>query len=790
MAGSLWSWACKGDLLRISRLIITALVATLAFVACRTNVTTNIQPSSKPAVGLDPLTDVDQLKAFLRLRFLSYPIKPEHLDLILSAANEVIGTNLTKEQAPWSPEDIGLILTRLVEKAKLPGVLEAQSLRVSFALTTVTGLNDFVGGIILDSCSRVTYSSSMASHLGKLFESLFMKSRQMEEFAPQVYQELILIRGGQPPSNCRKTLRYATARSLISGAKDGGTKTPALATIVSALIKEEIRLARLAGVSATTLSAGLSVWENRVLDNNESLSVTNGLVEALKTSVETTASDEGVIAIVTPIPAQPEPQPAKDISGDTLQAGEFCGGLGVADWPYKICNLATLKNIANYPEASFVLTNNIDASPTVLWDEGAGWTPLGNTSRPFSGSLDGQGYRISGLTINRPPMIDVGFIGYASASSVLKNVRFENIDVQGMKNVGGVAGFSLGTIQNVSVNGSVRGVDYVGGLIGYFTGGGTTPASITDSNANDIEVSGKTFVGGIAGEMRGGASLTRSWSSGTVTGHPAEGIAAGGLLGRLDSGTVSRSYSTATVSANIEVGGLIGRIYSQVSICLIEYSHASGNVTARGTTGLNQGYGAGVGGLVGASGECLRVKKSYATGNVTSEHATGAVLGGLVGALNWGGGQSIEDSYATGNLTTASTGGAAGGLVGYTGGTIFRSYATGTVNSPNSNHTGGLVGSNGVGIYDSFSTGVVAGPTGGNRGGFLGNVYWGAMINSYWLKPSGSLFTCLGTGSHPGCTELSDSRFFIQAGGPLFSAWDFNTVWYFPASGGLPLLRD
>jgi hypothetical protein len=76
----------------------------------------------------------------------------------------------------WSipPEDIGLILTRFVEKAKLPGVPEAQSLRVSFALTAVTGLNDFVGGIIIDSYSRFTFSSSMASHLGTLFEALLM----------------------------------------------------------------------------------------------------------------------------------------------------------------------------------------------------------------------------------------------------------------------------------------------------------------------------------------------------------------------------------------------------------------------------------------------------------------------------------------------------------------------------------------------------------------------------------------------------------------------------------------
>ena len=466
----------------------------------------------------------------------------------------------------------------------------------------------------------------------------------------------------------------------------------------------------------------------------------------------------------------------------------FCGGDGTAGSPYRICDLDSLANMAHAPSASFIITNNIDASATTTSNNGGGWLPIGTSAAPFTGTLNGQDYVISGLKINRPTGDNVGLFGVASATSTIRNISFTGVSIVGKNYVGSTAGQSSGVIQNVAVQGSVQGIDQVGGIIGYL---GTATGSMVNSNASIIAVSGTTHIGGLAGQIGASANITTSWSSGTVTGNYSGGSKIGGLVGRLSDATISRSYSSATVNGNTEVGGLVGKAYkSGAGYCTIEYSRASGSVTSRGATAVNAGFGDGAGGLVGVSGECLIIRKSYATGNVTSEHTSGAVLGGLVGQTNWGGQQSIEDSYATGSVTYAGSNGSLGGLAVYFNGSISRSYATGTVNGPSSTAAG--LTRTAASVSNSFSTGVVTGQAGSNSAGLISakNV----LTNSYWLKPSGSPYSCFATNSNTGsaatCTDVTDSSFFSQAGGSLFSTWDFTTVWTFPAGGGLPILRE
>jgi hypothetical protein len=466
----------------------------------------------------------------------------------------------------------------------------------------------------------------------------------------------------------------------------------------------------------------------------------------------------------------------------------FCGGDGTAGNPYSICDLDSLRSMAFAPTASFIITSDIDASATANSNGGAGWLPIGTSAAPFTGTLDGQNRVISGLKIYRPTGDNIGLFGVASATSTIKNINFTNVGIVGRNYVGSTAGQSSGVIQNVTVQGSVQGTDQVGGIIGYL---GTATGSIVNSSAYTIEVSGTTHIGGIAGFIAASANITTSWSSGTVTGNYTGGSKIGGLVGRLSDATISRSYSSATVNGNTEVGGLVGKAYKfGAGYCTIEYSHASGSVTSRGSTAVNAGFGDGAGGLLGVSGECLVIRKSYATGNVTSDHTSGAVLGGLIGQTNWGGQQTIEDSYATGNVTYTGSNGFLAGLAVGVGGSIRRSYATGTVNGPSST-AAGLARTAGT-VSDSFSTGVVTGKAGSSSAGLISakNV----LTNSYWLKPSGSPYSCFATNSNPGspatCTDVTDSSFFSQAGGTLYSTWDFSTVWTFPAGGGLPILRE
>jgi hypothetical protein len=146
-------------------------------------------------------------------------------------------------------------------------------------------------------------------------------------------------------------------------------------------------------------------------------------------------------------------------------------------------------------------------------------------------------------------------------------------------------------------------------------------------------------------------------------------------------------------------------------------SHAMGAVTA--------GFGGAAGGLVGLSLCCtggLSITNSYATGAVSGYNA-----GGLISNLLPG--ETISGSHATGTVVGDGTS-HAGGLVGYSGGTIVNSYASGDVSQSGdqcAGGAGGLAGGGGAAVISSsFATGSVTGPANASYygcavGGLVGN---------------------------------------------------------------------
>ena len=58
---------------------------------------------------------------------------------------------------------------------------------------------------------------------------------------------------------------------------------------------------------------------------------------------------------------------------------------------------------------------------------GQGWKPVDE----FSGKLDGRGYTISNLKINRPSEQYVGLFGKVTADAKIINVTFENVNIVG-----------------------------------------------------------------------------------------------------------------------------------------------------------------------------------------------------------------------------------------------------------------------------------------------------------------------------------------------------------------------
>jgi hypothetical protein len=258
----------------------------------------------------------------------------------------------------------------------------------------------------------------------------------------------------------------------------------------------------------------------------------------------------------------------------------------------------------------YVLTRSLDLS-TEDADESALGTQLADVvtegistyipnyvDSVFTGTFDGRGFTISGLT--KPLFNDLsGDVSNLNLASVA------GIDI-GLGTLGALARilYPGSTIDNVSFVGTVTGNgDYVGGLVG--SSGGT----ITNSSATGTVTGNGDYVGGLAGYSNG--TITNSYASGNVTGSNS----VGGLVGQ-GPGAITNSYAAGNVAGVYEVGGLVGYQHGDIA-----NSYASGNVT---------GYSY-VGGLVGSSWGAdvmsVGITRSYAAGDVIGYR----VVGGLVG---------------------------------------------------------------------------------------------------------------------------------------------------------------
>ena len=141
---------------------------------------------------------------------------------------------------------------------------------------------------------------------------------------------------------------------------------------------------------------------------------------------------------------------------------------------YLIQNAEDLIWLAQNPgEASYAIqTNHISLN-------GVKWSGIGNTTTPFEGYYDGQGYTISGLTqiggiVNKNGeklAYDVGLFG-VTLNATIKNIYLEGVKLTGLNRVGGIVGNASGTttVSSCAIIGSLTAFnDNKGGVIGYST---------------------------------------------------------------------------------------------------------------------------------------------------------------------------------------------------------------------------------------------------------------------------------------------------------------------------------
>ena len=259
---------------------------------------------------------------------------------------------------------------------------------------------------------------------------------------------------------------------------------------------------------------------------------------------------------------------------------------------YTVTSAEGLKNLAELVNEEWKLDINITLTDDIDLT-GIDWTPIGiDYNHQYTGTFNGGGKTITGLTVTGSDQY-AGLFGCIGSGGKVMNVTLENVQIESdneMSTVGGVAGWSYGTIENCSVSGSVSGSGSdgytgsgAGGVVGYQDGGSITGCS------SSATVKGMERAGGVAGTTNSGATLTACYATGSVSveNNTTSAAYAGGVVGYNGFSTLTACYATGSVtgsgSGTIYTGGVTGtNDCGTLTACY----HANGTVSGPdGTTG-------------------------------------------------------------------------------------------------------------------------------------------------------------------------------------------------------------
>ena len=278
----------------------------------------------------------------------------------------------------------------------------------------------------------------------------------------------------------------------------------------------------------------------------------------------------------------------------SLAAAKDLGYTIESNGSYTVTSADGLMNIAelvNGGKSDINITLDTDIDLT-----GKDWTPIGKDyDNSYKGTFDGGGHTITGLTFTTNDKY-AGLFGWLNKAGTVKNVVMEGVQITSNQiyggSIGGVAGYSWGTIENCSVSGSVSGTVYVGGVVGAQIDGSITGCS------SSATVKGMVDVGGVAGQTNSSATLTACYATGNVIIEidPVKNISGGGLVGFNGGNGVLACYATGNVTStgsstgNVHIFGLLGDNYTTVTACYWKNNQERGYKTAPEFTKVDGTY--------------------------------------------------------------------------------------------------------------------------------------------------------------------------------------------------------
>ena len=307
--------------------------------------------------------------------------------------------------------------------------------------------------------------------------------------------------------------------------------------------------------------AGPMVLGHAFTADGWTLTFTKGEVTLDGCTYTVTASKEGSESIEKTFTAQHSfGEDGKCPCGASRPTQDAEGSYQVADafqlfWFAGLVNGTLTDGTEQNTSASAVLTADIDLS-------GETWTPIGSESTPYIGTFDGQGYTISGMTIENAESYS-GLFG--NVTGTVKNFTVTgSITITGDETVARVGG-AVGSLGTASAGGTVSGV--------------TSGVDITVSAGND-------HIGGVVGSMPENSSPTveNCIYTGKITVTAAAGSVAG-IVGYIRTGTIQNCANQGSISVDVggtgSVGGILG--YCNNGGIYIRNCYNTGAISADGT---------------------------------------------------------------------------------------------------------------------------------------------------------------------------------------------------------------
>ena len=303
--------------------------------------------------------------------------------------------------------------------------------------------------------------------------------------------------------------------------------------------------------------------------NTCTLGTTQGIVGYQMTAqelVEALGTDNWTVENGMPIPKV------------TVAELPFWEGKGTAESPFLIATTDDLDEVARvvnttevgstyYPQADgnvfygyhFRMVNDLDYS-SVTPTDGSNYTPIGyytpGGGRIFSGTFDGDGHVVKGITIS------------TTANSQ------------------GIFGFATGNISNLALAATtITGGGYTGGIAGYYSDGAITNCHVAADVTIGTPATTTTrtyYHGGIVGYLYSG-SIEGSTSAATITDASDTGNCFGGIAGYNSGSITDCLYTGSTVSAATNAGAIVG--YSNRILTNCYWANGNFTGTAIGAEG-------------------------------------------------------------------------------------------------------------------------------------------------------------------------------------------------------------